>query len=268
MNERFPAGRRVEYAETFDASADLYHAARPRYPAALLGALQEHADIGPTTAVLEVGAATGIATEQLATRFGHIVALEPGVSLARAAQANLAALENVEIVESSFEDYTPPEWHSFDLVAAATAWHWLDPSVRYERARRHLRPGGTLAFWSALHVGGRDRFFEETRDLYDLVGTPNPSFTGLPKPGELANESADIDGSGGFTTVAVQHFDWEVTYDADGYTNLLRTFSSFLAMTPADQHTLLTEMRRRIDARPDGVVHRHWGAALHVARAI
>jgi SAM-dependent methyltransferase len=30
-------------------------------------------------------------------------------------------------------------------VVAATAWHWVDPRLRYQRAARALRPGGHLA---------------------------------------------------------------------------------------------------------------------------
>ena len=38
---------------------------------------------------------------------------------------------------------------SFDLVASATAWHWVDPTVAMPKAAAILRPAGTLAlFWN------------------------------------------------------------------------------------------------------------------------
>lgn len=52
----------------------------------------------------------------------------------------------------AFETWQPPLGQRFDLVFAATAWHWIDPAVRYQRAFDFLRPGGHLAFWSAAHV--------------------------------------------------------------------------------------------------------------------
>jgi len=64
----------------------------------------------------------------------------------------------------------------------------------------------------------------------------------------------------------VRHFDWEVTYDADGYIRLLDTFSGHIAMQPRQRRRLYSEIRRRLDQRADGLLRRGWGAVLHVAR--
>jgi len=50
---------------------------------------------------------------------------------------------------------------------AATAWHWLDPATRYERAWRLLRPGGHLAIWSGAHVFSEDGdpFFADLQEV-------------------------------------------------------------------------------------------------------
>jgi SAM-dependent methyltransferase len=71
------------------------------------------------------------------------------------------------VVESAFETWEPTGGERFDLVFAATAWHWVNPSVRYQRAWRLLCPGGHLAFWSAAHVfpDGGDPFFAEIQDV-------------------------------------------------------------------------------------------------------
>jgi hypothetical protein len=34
---------------------------------------------------------------------------------------------------------------SFDLVVSATAFHWVDPEVKYDKAARRLGRGGWLA---------------------------------------------------------------------------------------------------------------------------
>ena len=60
-------------------------------------------------------------------------------------------------------------------------------------------------------------------------------------------------------------FDWEVTYDAESYIDLLETFSGHIAMQPWQRERLYAEIRRRLGERPDGLLCRHWGAALHVA---
>ena len=38
------------------------------------------------------------------------------------------------------------------MVFAATAWHWVDPTVRYRKAADVLEPNGYLAVWGAGHV--------------------------------------------------------------------------------------------------------------------
>jgi hypothetical protein len=63
----------------------------------------------------------------------------------------------------------------------------------------------------------------------------------------------------------VTQFDWELKYDADSYVDLLETFSGHIAMAPWQRQRLYAEIRRRLNERPDGLLRRHWGAALHVA---
>jgi hypothetical protein len=64
----------------------------------------------------------------------------------------VAGFATVEVIEDAFETWDPPASERFDLVFAATAWHWIDPAVGYPRAWRLLRPGAYLAIWSASHV--------------------------------------------------------------------------------------------------------------------
>jgi SAM-dependent methyltransferase len=172
------------------------------------------------------------------------------------------------VAEGAFETW-PPAGTTFDLVFAATAWHWIDPAVKYHRARQVLRPGGHLAFWSATHVFpvGGDPFFTEIQDVYDEIGEGLPAGTPQPRPGELADESAEIEASGLFDEVIVRHFDWEISYDAAAYIRLLDTFSGHIAMADWQRDRLYGEIRRRLAERPGGRLQRGWGAVLHIARA-
>jgi len=73
-----------------------------------------------------------------------------GSRLAEQARRNLAGLP-VQIDVTPFEDWEG-EREAFDLVYAATVWHWIDPAVRYRKTYELLRPRGHLAFWSARHA--------------------------------------------------------------------------------------------------------------------
>ncbi len=259
---------REQLRQTFEAAAELYQQARPDYPQAVFDDLIELADLGPGDRLLEIGCATGKATLPLAERGFRITCLELGRDLAGAARSNLAAFPDVAVVHAAFESWDRAATEPFDLVFAATAWHWIDPAVRYRLAWETLRPGGHLAFWGATHVvpESGDPFFHQLQDVYGEIGESLPADAVWPRPGELPDDREEIEATGLFEQVEVRHYDWEVVYNADGYIDLLNTFSSHIAMQPWQRERLFTEVRRRLGQRADQRVRRHWGAVLHVAR--
>jgi len=257
---------REQLRATFDSVAGAYADARPTYPAELVDALVTTTGIGPGSRLLEVGCGPGTATLPLARMGCRITAVELGEGLAAEARRGLAAYPDVDVVTGSFESWPPGE-HAFDLVYAATAWHWVDPDVRYRRAHDVLRPDGHLAFWRADHVRpvGGDPFFEDIQEVYDEIGEGLPADHVFAAPGELPEQTAEIEGSGLFRVSAVRHLDWETTYDAEAYLALLDTFSGHIAMASPARDRLYGEIRSRLALRPDGRLRRHWGAVLHVA---
>jgi SAM-dependent methyltransferase len=267
VNTGHVSEEREALAGTFDSAADLYLSARPDYPAKLFDRMMVATGLMPGDRVLEIGAGPGKATLPLAQRGLRVTALEPGPTLAARAREALADYP-VEVVETSLED-----WHgdpgAYDAVVAATSWRWVDPEIRYAAAARALRPDGHLAVWSTEHVFpvGGDPFFAELQEVYVAIGEGQPS-TPRPAPGELPDLRMEIEASGIFDMVAVEHFAWTVDYDADSYIRLLRTFSGHIAMAPDDRQHLFGEIRSRLARRADGRLRRGWGAVLNVARRV
>lgn len=236
----------------FDAAADSYDDARPEYPDELLDDLVA---LAPGKRALEIGCATGKATRPLLARGLRVTCVEPGPGLAaRARELGL------DVHNTRFEDFESEE--RFDLVFAATAWHWVG-GAKYAKAHGLLRPGGHLAFWSASHVfpPGFDPFFTEIQDVYDALGETHTGEW----PERAPDESAEVEASGLFGDVRVRQYVWELQYTADEYIALLETFSGHIAMSAEQRATLYDAIRERLGARR---VRRHWGAALHVARRI
>jgi SAM-dependent methyltransferase len=269
---------REQLRQTFDRIASGYQEARPEYPDALFDTLIGLTGIDPEVdALCEVGSASGKATLPLARRGFAITCVELGAALAAEARRNLAGFDRVTVVNADFETWEPDRGtrdrsisgsSGFGLVFAATAWHWIDPAVKYAKAAALLRPGGHLAFWDAGHVtvAGGDPFFAELQEVYDEIGTGEPSRHVLPTPEELVSHEPEIAASGLFTDIVSRRFDWEIRYTAEPYIRLLETFSSHIAMEPWQRDRLYGEIRRRLALRPDGTLRRHWGGVLHVAR--
>jgi SAM-dependent methyltransferase len=106
------------------------------------------AELEPGDRLLEIGCATGKATRPLLERGFSIVCVELGVQLAEHARRGLAGLP-VEIHVVPFESWEG-EQGAFELVYAATAWHWVDPEIRYRKAYKLLRPGRYV--WEMLYT--------------------------------------------------------------------------------------------------------------------
>jgi SAM-dependent methyltransferase len=212
-------GDRERLRATFDAAAQDYQQARPDYPDELYGSLIRQSGIRPGDRLLEIGCATGKATRPLARRGFLITCVEIGPALAAAARQELAPFAGVDVVHADFETWQPEPAQAFDLVFAATAWHWLDPALKYRRAWRLLRPAGHLAVWEAIHVvpAGGDTFFGDLQEVYDAIGEGLPPGTALPRPDELPGQAAEIEASGLFGAVTSRLFDWEVVYTAEEY---------------------------------------------------
>jgi len=257
---------RERLRQTFDGASDLYQRARPDYPDELIDHLVSVTGLIEGDRLLEVGCATGKATLPLARRGFRITCIELGPELAAVARQNLADFAGVEVALDRFEEWPLPR-QPFDLVFAATAWQWIDPAVRYRKAWEALRPGGHLAFWDATHVlpVDGDPFFVEIQDIYDEIGEGLPPDGSRPRPGELEERRPEIEASGLFEDVEVRHFDCERVYDAEGYIELLDTFSGHIAMKPWQRKRLYDEIRNHLARRTDHHLRRHWGAALHIA---
>jgi len=258
--------RRETLRRSFETAADLYDAARPSYPDELFDDLVSVAGLKPGDRLLEIGCATGKATRPLLARGFSVVCVEMGAQLAERARRNLAGLP-VEIHVAPFETWDG-EPDTFDLVYAATAWHWVGPAIRYRKAHELLRAGGHLAFWSALHAfpAGFDPFFSEIQEVYDAIGESHPGEWPPRPPEELPDDTGEIEASGLFEDLEVRRYVWETSYMAEEYIALLNTFSGHISMEPAKREHLYHEIRQRIGQRPDPRVRRHWYAILHVAR--
>jgi SAM-dependent methyltransferase len=244
---------------TFEEVPELYDRVRPTYPTALFDDLAEI--VRPGAELLEVGCGTGKATRSLAERGYRITCVELGDQLAAIARRNLAGFPAVEVALADFETW--PVDRRYDAVVAFTAFHWIDPALRYDRAAQVLREAGVLAVTSTRHVlpADGDIFFAQVQEDYlAVVGEddgPPPDPADVP---DLADEIAE---SGRFEMVASYRYTWDVAYTADEYVGLLDTYSGHRRMEASTRAALYERIRRRIG---DGTVRKTYLATLDVAR--
>lgn len=260
--------QRVRRARTFDQIADLFDHGRREPPGWLYDTLFAETAIDARSAqVLEIGCGTGKSTLPLARRGAKVLALEMGANLARIAQRNLAGYPGVEVLCTRFEDWKPAA--EFDLVLAITAWHWIDPAMRYQHAAAALKPGGVLAFTTGGHAypPDCDSFFLEIQECYAAIGAkaiPWPP----PPPEGVPDSRAEIERSGCFCDVRVIRRLWSEEFTAEEHIALMQAASDHRLMDEEKRQWLFDQMRKRIDARPGGRIRKHNLTVLHLARRL
>jgi SAM-dependent methyltransferase len=261
------AATRIRRAHTFDEIAELYDRGRREPPDHIFDDLFAQAGLDPSSArILEIGCGTGQATLPLARRGCRIVCVEMGANLARIARRNLTGFPQVRVDTSRFEDWEPGSL-SFDIVFAATSWHWLDPRLRYAKAAQVLRPAGILAFTTGSHVfpPGFDPFFAEMQNCYKAIGEARMEGP-PPAPEEVRDAREEIEQSGYFENVRVTRRTWVDEFTADEYVAMMSTASDHRLMQPAKRDQLFAEMRRLIHTRPGGRIRKHNLTILHLAQ--
>ena len=249
----------------FDEDARLYDRARPDYPAALFTDLVELTGLGPGSRVIEIGPGTGQATRSLAATGAGVTAIELGPQLAEVLRENVHGT-GVVVVNSAFEDWSPPQ--PVDLVTSFTAWHWVDHATRADRVHAALAPDGWLATVTTAHVrGGTVEFFAQARECYlrwDPATDPDELFQ---SPAELPEITDEIDTDPRFAPAVRRRYVRDITYTADDYLAVLRTYSGHRALSPQRRTGLLSCLRALIEDQYGGTIIKSYLHELRVARA-
>ena len=248
--------------QSFNLHAELYGEVRPTYPEELFDDCVRLSGIPRHARILEIGPGTGQATIPLARRGFRILGLELGDKLAALCRKNCRSFPNVEIRNVAFEDW-PVEPEAFDLVFAATAFHWIRPGVGFSRAAATLKPEGHLALvWNFREVPN-DEFHQALRKVYRRH-VPRLADTRPPEE-RIRKQQQKITGSALFEPPEILRYPWERVYSTEEYIKQLRTQSDHATLEPGVRTALLNEIRELV-TRLGGQVLRRSNAVLFLAR--
>ncbi|MEO9181657.1 MAG: class I SAM-dependent methyltransferase [Acidimicrobiales bacterium] len=122
------------------ANGERYDSVRPDYPRAAVAYLVDSLGIDSDAHVVDLGAGTGIFTNQLVPFGPRITAVEPTAGMRDVLAKRLPSIRVLEgrDVEIPLED------SSVDCVIAAQAFHWFDAPLALEEIHRVLVDGGRL----------------------------------------------------------------------------------------------------------------------------
>ena len=233
---------------------EIYDKIRPSYPPELFSVLFEILPIEPE--VVEVGPGTGQATKDLLARGAKVHAIELGTAMAAKLRSNLPS-DRLRVTIADFELLEIPPAMA-DAVFSATAYHWISSAMQTDRPASILRSNGIIAIVDLIRVDSASDlgFFAAAQPLYAKhgqghAGPPAPVRSKVDPPIRTA-----FDADGRFANVSTLHYDWDQTYSAADYRNLMLSYSTTQIMSTADRSALLDEVETFIHAHFDGQITR------------
>ncbi len=238
---RLPVVRQDEntavQSRSFGAVADEYNRLRPGPSEVALDWLIPEG----ASDVLEIGAGTGILTRLLAERIARVTAVEPDDRM-RGVLARHA--RGVEVLPGRAEEI-PVGSSSYDMVIAASAWHWVDEERAVPEVARVLRPGGRLSLvWS-----GPDRSVDWMRSLWagGIVFTPEDMAQQDARRRRRHVVNVDIGGHSPFLGPETALFRWSRAMTKEDIVALATTYSAVIIMDEDTRRRHLQAMVSYLD---------------------
>ncbi|QBD82183.1 class I SAM-dependent methyltransferase [Ktedonosporobacter rubrisoli] len=260
---------RTDLRTTFDYDALLYDEARPGYPEELFEDILTFTELAPSGYILEIGCGTGKATLPLARRGYPMLCVELGANLAAVAQRKLLAYPQVKFSIGPFEEW-PVEKQTFDLVISATAFHWLDPTIAYQKVATALKPSGAIALFWHKHVQSQrsQGFFEAVQKIYrqEVPGRTKDNIPLLWAEEIDEPHRAEIEQSGLFGEITARRYRMDITYDAASYIRLLSTYSGHIAMSAQARQRLFQGITELINNSFHGHINKTYLILLYLAK--
>ena len=271
---------RRDLGHLFNEVPDLYDRVRPAYPDPLFADLVTVTGMGAGSSVLEVGCGTGQATRSLAALGWSVTAVEPGAAMADLARRRLAAADvtpaDVTPADVTVETSTFEQWDDrgrrFDVLVAASSWHWVDPSIGWPRAHDVLHPAGWMAVLghAVVRRPGEPEVYAETADLHERFCPGNPEWGHPPLEDEVRAEGdgwRPIGDPGGlFDPAIVRWYPTVQWFDGAGFADLLRSTSLYRKLDRDVREPLLDAIAERIRTRMGDRAPRRYLTFLRAGR--
>ena len=256
-------------SRSFDDAVEEYEATRPGYPAEVFDEIA--ARVAPPADVLEFGPGTGQATGALLERGYRVLAIEQGPRLAARLVSKFSGPGLTRHV-GRLEDW-PIRTAAFDLAAAFSAFHWLQPGEGYRILATALRPGGWLAHaWNEPSNPQplRNTFEADVQPIYrrcaPMLALDAPHGP-AGRPGEDHDRRGEIAASGYFEQrVERLSFPWSRRLDTATYLRLLDTYSGHRQLATDQRQCLHDGIARLLDERFGGEYLEERNAILYLAR--
>ena len=248
---------------SFNEVAAIYDQVRPSYPPEMYDALFQMMPSQPR--IVEVGPGTGQATRDLLARGASVLAIEIGPAMATTLRSHFPS-DRLRVMVGDFE-VVDIEAGQADAVFSASAYHWISPAAQTDRPAAILRPGGVVAIVELIQVDSFEEagFFAAAEPIYERYGQGDSGPPAPTRESVVPATYAVLSADSRFDCVEVRQYDWDQTYRASDYRNLMISYSGTQMMQESARVGLLDDMESLIRNEFGGTITRPLVVALVTA---
>lgn len=225
-----------EYRTHFDTIVAEYEIIRPEWISDIFDDIAEYAKSKQIKNAIEIGVGTGKATTPILNMGYNVTAIEINHQMAKFSSNRFKDNNNFNVIISSFEEALLEE-NSYDLIYAASAFHWVDAEIGLPKALRLLIDDGTIALFRYNEIASpTNKLYNEVRKIHNQY---YDSYYEIPYSQPIRKTHDDFYTadeiykgfrfenlqSYGFRDVSMKFYDVTLSYDADKYIALLDTLS-------------------------------------------
>lgn len=223
---KYMANTMEERALHFDKNYNAYKNSRPGYPNEIYEIISKNGFFDKDSNILEIGAGNGVASSEIYSKWQpKLTLLEPGKNFCELLRLKFIDTNNIKIENTTFENYNGET--IFDAIISATAFHWIDLSIKYEKSYRLLKNDGLLIlFWNNYifeNIGIEDKI----NDIYKKYekGFNDKKSNYERQMEKIENRRKEIEESKYFKIIEHKIIKNVLEYRTNEYMQLLKSFS-------------------------------------------
>jgi len=209
-----------------------------------------------TLKALEIGAGTGKATTTFLNVGYSVTAVEMSANMSEFLLQKFKNQSSFRVISSTFED-AALEDENFDLIYAASAFHWVDPEIGCPKVFRLLKKGGIFALFRYNVIPSiGDACYDEVQKVYEkyyynyYTASTRPvkkSYEDFCTPEEIYHSFRFYDLKDyGFADTSMTFYDMTISKTADERIALIDTTSDHRGLPEENRKALYAEQKEVI----------------------
>lgn len=249
----------------FDEIVENYDKIRWDYPSLLFSDAIEYSGVTEVSNAIEIGPGTGKATAPFLDTGCSVKGVEMSLNMTEYLRKKYINRKNLSVITSTFED-SELQKDFYDLVYAASSFHWVDAKVGCPKVMEILKTNGSFVLFRNNAIPhDRDKLYDAVQEEYEKYYYSFYTNDSRPvKPSEMTYEDflkkeeiyrgfrINSLEEYGFIDISMKLYEKTLRYSAKEYIALLETYSDHRLLPEKNRKELYSGIEKAIEEYGDG----------------